>query len=187
MGRVTQISGVGWKAQLPFKDFGGRGSLCPCQPVSELPPTCLDKGIKWEGERGGQQKRKSNWCTKSWVGFQNYLIPVSAHRLNCWHSCFPPETVATLSFSSSHPGLTFAPPPPSLPPLSLSSIVYHSKRRDSQHTHSPFEYDGRGVFSEEQHHSVSCARPGLVIHLWPCNGDGYCMAGRLKWKRCTGQ
>lgn len=50
MGRVTQISGVGWKAQLPFKDF--RGSLCPCQPVSELPPTCLDKGIKRGGERG---------------------------------------------------------------------------------------------------------------------------------------
>lgn len=68
MGRVTQISGVGWKAQLPFKDF--RGSLCPCQPVSELPPTCLDKGIKQEGEReGGQQKEKSNWCARAGLNF----------------------------------------------------------------------------------------------------------------------
>lgn len=78
MGRVTQISGVGWKAQLPFKDF--RGSLCPCQPVSELPPTCLDKGIKQEVEReGAQQKEKSNWCAR--VEFLNDLISVSAERL----------------------------------------------------------------------------------------------------------
>lgn len=52
MGRVAQISGVGWKAQLPVKDF--RGSLCPCQPVAELLPTCLDKGIQPEGEQGGE-------------------------------------------------------------------------------------------------------------------------------------
>lgn len=73
MGRVTQISGVGWKAQLPFKDF--RGSLCPCQPVSELPPTCLDKGIKRDGEQergggwGGQQKERSNWCARAGLNF----------------------------------------------------------------------------------------------------------------------
>lgn len=55
MGRVAQISDVGWKAQLPFKDF--RGSVCPCQPVAELLPTCLDKGIKPGGEWGKGQGR----------------------------------------------------------------------------------------------------------------------------------
>lgn len=69
MGRVTQISGVGWKAQLPFKDF--RGSLCPFQPVSGLLPTCLSKGIKREGEQGeGKQKKKRNWCARAGLNFQ---------------------------------------------------------------------------------------------------------------------
>lgn len=80
VGRVTQISGVGWKAQLPFKDF--RGSLCPCQPVSELPPACFDKGIKWERERGwGAAQGEEQLVCRGWAEFLNDLIPVSAARL----------------------------------------------------------------------------------------------------------
>lgn len=135
MGRVTQISGVGWKAQLPFKDFRGRGSTCPCQPVSELPPTCLDKGIKREGgRRGGQQKRKSNWCARAGIGFRNYLIPVPAQRLTVGIPVFPRDNGNSLLLIFPPQPHLSASPPSFLPHLSLSPIVYHSKRRDSQHT-----------------------------------------------------
>lgn len=92
MGRVAQISGVGWKAQLPFKDF--RGSLGPCQPVAGLLPTCLHKGIKPEGERGegGGRREKSNWCARGRAEFLNYLIPVSAQRHKVGVPVFPGDS-----------------------------------------------------------------------------------------------
>lgn len=162
MGRVTQISGVGWKAQLPFKDF--RGSLCPCQPVSELPPTCLDKGIKREEKRevGAVEGEKQLVC-RGWVGFLNDLIPVSAERLTVGIPVPPGDNGNSLLLISPPQSHLSTPPPP--PPTSLPIFYCVLQQVRGQPEESPFEYDRRGVFSEEQHHSVSCARPGLVIHL----------------------
>lgn len=131
MGRVTQISGVGWKAQLPFKDF--RGSLCLCQPVSELPPTCLDKGIKRKGERErGAAEGEEQLVCKGWVEFLNDLIPVSAERLTVGIPVPPRDNGNSLLLISPPQSHLSTSPPSFHPHLSLSSIVCRGERGDSQ-------------------------------------------------------
>lgn len=113
MGRVTQISGVGWKAQLPFKDF--RGSPCPCQPVSELLPTCLDKGIRREGEQGAGAVGEKQLACKGWAEFLNDLIPMSAQRLKGGIPVSPGDS------GNSPLLIRFDPSSTALPPASLAA------------------------------------------------------------------
>lgn len=54
--------------------------MCPCQPVSELPPTCLDKGIKRDGGGGQAAEAEKQLVCRGWVGFLNDLIPVCVRR-----------------------------------------------------------------------------------------------------------
>lgn len=154
-------------------------SQCFLQPVSIR--VWNEKGSR----EGGRQKEKKQLVCKGWAEFLNDLIPVSAVCLTVGIPVSPRDN----GNSSSHQPTSVSPQHLfSLLPLTSLPIFYCVPLWAwGQPAESPFEYDGRGVFSEEQQHSVSCARPGLVIHLWPCNGDGYCTTGRLKWKRYMGQ
>lgn len=66
-GSLTQISGVGCEAQLPFKTFGGGVSLS-----QSLSPTIRAQSEEEEG---------NNRRAGGWVGFLTDLIPLSAGRL----------------------------------------------------------------------------------------------------------
>lgn len=121
--------------------------------------------MKREGEQeGGAAEGEEQLVCKGWVEFLNDLIPVSAERLTVGIPVSPRDNGNSLLLISPPQSHLSTSPPCFLP--HPSPIFYCVPRRvRGQPAESPFEYDGRGVFSEEQHHSVSCARPGLVIHL----------------------
>lgn len=112
---------------------------------------------------GGAEKEEEQLVCKGWVEFLNDLIPVSAERLTVGIPVSPRDNGNSLLLIS--PPQSHLSTSPTLPPTSLPVFYCVPRRAKGQPAESPFEYDGRGVFSEEQHHSVSCARPGLVIHL----------------------
>lgn len=111
---------------------------------------------------GAQQREESNWCAR--VEFLNDLISVSAERLIVGIPVSLRDNGNSLLLISP-PQAHLSSPPPLFPPTPLAIFYCVPQRASGQPAESPFEYDGRGVFSEEQDHSVSCARHGLVIHL----------------------